>query len=789
MIIIGPTASLYVRAKKRALLGLYVLVSLVFASNILAQMSNVEAINQGGSSASNTMPDPPLSAPNSFSVVYQYLETSVDKYAFAFPCFTYSSVSTNPADWKFYKVRTHTRNGSYYRSENRWGDDMGKYNFSYTSEGDLHETLVDEKISPENIREGGRGVSTSRYTGDGWEKHLGVRYTYDTKTESNVTMSKIDGSFPTYVGDRTTTTYTTIDGEPAEGNGTFVDPGVYGLSSAGGVPSTTTTTTPTRQETKTIVAYTEDNSDEDRHDITTVLYSSTQAYSLSNEYTNQQLLEAAKSKILPFDDNFPGIGFTGDLFARLIIDKIERDIYLRQFRFKFSFNSSEPISVSWLELFTPQDGPGDVEDLNNATVTQRTWSGPGPESEIFEVLAAEMGWRRVLMPDFVFYKPETSSNDQWLSSQQRLLWEEPYVFSDSPTKSDDLKFKVTFPIAISQAVIDQVDIEVAIFSYRWPTTPNWVSFNLGEIGRLSPDKREVWCTISNSTVKSSIMPPQPNESEVEFASFDWIADVSISSYDDSNNFASGMRSRYGPELVSARGLGNPSRVSAPDPRMPSSEVIPPWTAKANKKYFIAAGATYIEVRLPRDGSSAQNQGSSARALCREQADWLYVSVHGWHSANGHYPSGCIEVVDEVQIGGDTIHDYVLPEEVEWRSDLNVVIIAGCSVLDINDYNKVYGGSTDSPGERWEATGPEVLLGYNASGPRDRGIGDAIASEWVATQASVGKIEAWARANRNRKAWNACAIHAGHDYYYFHRPKDNLFAKLTSKWTKVPKSDW
>ena len=104
-----------------------------------------------------------------------------------------------------------------------------------------------------------------------------------------------------------------------------------------------------------------------------------------------------------------------------------------------------------------------------------------------------------------------------------------------------------------------------------------------------------------------------------------------------------------------------------------------------------------------------------------QSDVFYYSGHGLHRW------GVADEFNPVEIS-----DY-------WKKDLNCVIFAGCSILDINDYNNNYldhEGIWDqddhvaSPGKLWELTGPNVLLGYNYVAPLDSsGAPERIIRSW------------------------------------------------------------
>ena len=117
-----------------------------------------------------------------------------------------------------------------------------------------------------------------------------------------------------------------------------------------------------------------------------------------------------------------------------------------------------------------------------------------------------------------------------------------------------------------------------------------------------------------------------------------------------------------------------------------------------------------------------------------------------------------------------------------------MVVAGCSVLDINDYENHYPvgeGHEDSPGKRWEQVGPDTLLGYNYSAPLDsQGSADIVAT-WLTNRGDpeVGDVEAWRDANNNSNGRNACAIKKGVSYHYF--AEYGLFYL----WKTIPKSEW
>jgi hypothetical protein len=103
------------------------------------------------------------------------------------------------------------------------------------------------------------------------------------------------------------------------------------------------------------------------------------------------------------------------------------------------------------------------------------------------------------------------------------------------------------------------------------------------------------------------------------------------------------------------------------------------------------------------------------------------------------------------------------DDVRWDGDLEVVIIAGCSVLGIKDYRARHFppgspgswgewllaslGGTASPGEAWEHTGPDYLLGYAYAAPNDVQDSQAILEDFLAAVAAgQDVVSAWGMAN-------------------------------------------
>ncbi len=193
------------------------------------------------------------------------------------------------------------------------------------------------------------------------------------------------------------------------------------------------------------------------------------------------------------------------------------------------------------------------------------------------------------------------------------------------------------------------------------------------------------------------------------------------------------------------------------------ESTPPNSAPS-ESYFKAAGreivyAEYGGVR-------------SRKRQVMNQADFFYFSGHGAH-------------------GSGDLQGHFTPSMAKgwWDRDLDVAILAGCSVLDVNDCNGNYSDPVEhamSPGKKWESVGPGILLGYAYSAPGDAGGAPArIARSWAGNRAPMGDVDAWMKANADNHAWNACAIVKGEKYVYF----EQFFFKKFRRIKEVPKGEW
>jgi hypothetical protein len=234
----------------------------------------------------------------------------------------------------------------------------------------------------------------------------------------------------------------------------------------------------------------------------------------------------------------------------------------------------------------------------------------------------------------------------------------------------------------------------------------------------------------------------------EYASAD-NATESGSDWNDSDAFDSGMESS---------GFTSRGRARVPAP-VPSGRII------MTKTFMKAAGVRSMLVVL---GSLVTTN------FLENQADVFYYSGHGFHDANvlGLPPLA----FGPGDVGGG-----------EWKKDLEIMIFAGCSVLDVTN-DKLSGPA--KPGKAWAKTGPTYFLGYEGSAPGDAGgapltIIQTWHDEWDLTYSFGDPIPAWDTANRGSSAWNASAL----DCSVSPKVAWHYTGTFFHTWTSVPESSW
>ena len=243
-----------------------------------------------------------------------------------------------------------------------------------------------------------------------------------------------------------------------------------------------------------------------------------------------------------------------------------------------------------------------------------------------------------------------------------------------------------------------------------------------------------------------LIPNQDADSVAEKSWYDVSNATADSSLADSEAFAAGVAGEL-------RGRCSPDGTLEDDPE----------NSPLDHSFFKAAGVEIITAEF------TSPEIKSKKRQVMNQADYFYYSGHG----NSHDGS----VAEGLKPGDAAPY---------WNQDLDVAILAGCGVLDINNYNGFL-SHNNSPGKLWEPLGPALLLGYSFKAPKDNDGGTTIATNWAAERATHGDLEAWKNANDWEKGWNACAIVKDSSYFYFHR--SGLPGFRTWTWTQVAKADW
>jgi len=284
-------------------------------------------------------------------------------------------------------------------------------------------------------------------------------------------------------------------------------------------------------------------------------------------------------------------------------------------------------------------------------------------------------------------------------------------------------------ISLNRAIIylSEYPYEIQLRSYPLGGDPDWVSVELNEDDILAPDGKSIIVKITNDELVSIGLVRVVPGTVAETASCD------VTEPTDSDQFDQKVED-FNPSLtefkVPARKFGSGGSYA----REP---------VKTTEDYIIAGGADFIAV---------QTDEVWDIGLLQNQSDWLYISAHGSHSTGS--------------LGG------VLPSQVDWKRDLYLVIVAGCSVLDVDDMNNNYSGAahTASPGRKWAPTGPKILLGYNYYAPADDHAGDPQFTAKIVETTFERRFQngetwehAWGYANKDLAGglrdspYNACAI--------------------------------
>ncbi len=344
------------------------------------------------------------------------------------------------------------------------------------------------------------------------------------------------------------------------------------------------------------------------------------------------------------------------------------------------------------------------------------------------------------------------TNTTTWAATDKLPWESVIL------RNTDLRFTLTLNNPI-EAITD-FPCTIQARTYSAASDPeDWKTIPIDSNDVLHTTGTEIRMIVTGSEVISlGLLASAAGDAVDEFTSADRIAEPADSNHNDGNKFDTDFAAAGKTRRGKARDDGD---IAA----------NPPESA-VNKEFMAAGGVRFLEIRV---GATK----SKIRQL-QDQADWLYYSGHGVHT------SGKLSGAD------------FLPSDAQgkWNQDLETVIFAGCSVLDIKDYNNRYPGAdhTASPGEKWIGTGPTRFLGYCFTAPIDAQGGNpnataTIVHDWFTN----GKTPvSWINANDKEIGYNACAIDLTTnpwEYRYFHRvwqwiPPGHVYEKSTVQYDAV-----
>jgi len=141
-----------------------------------------------------------------------------------------------------------------------------------------------------------------------------------------------------------------------------------------------------------------------------------------------------------------------------------------------------------------------------------------------------------------------------------------------------------------------------------------------------------------------------------------------------------------------------------------------------------------------------------------QAEILYFSGHGIMKTGNL-------IIDADKNNKDV---YLTPEMIDkWSSNLKVVFLAGCSVLNMRSIFYIY----DTPGYKWCDKGPNLFLGYAGKAPKDmqnntNTTKKIIEDFWTVFKVNKKFVKSWLLANDYDFGYNACSIVQYNKEFYF-----------------------
>ncbi len=279
---------------------------------------------------------------------------------------------------------------------------------------------------------------------------------------------------------------------------------------------------------------------------------------------------------------------------------------------------------------------------------------------------------------------------------------------------------------------------------------------------------ELRVTLSRQKLINLNLTPDASEPRVStHSTLDFVASAEVSNFTDSQAFLAGF-DYLGPPS----GYANNKEGVDLDSDPPQSGL--------HRTFFQAAGADFITVTIEK---------INTRVLFKSQAEILYFSGHG---SGGDRENGAVFNIEE--------YDAVSVSELvdHWDEGLNIVIISGCSIVNLNNWvgsdnptfsSPIFGpGAGYYPAESLERLGASMFLGYGHAAPTDVQNSDTIISSFAQSYESGQELfSAWPKANDNSNGRNATALHRGVKYGYFKRT--TVFGWPQYSWTLIPSEEW
>lgn len=156
----------------------------------------------------------------------------------------------------------------------------------------------------------------------------------------------------------------------------------------------------------------------------------------------------------------------------------------------------------------------------------------------------------------------------------------------------------------------------------------------------------------------------------------------------------------------------------------------------NEDYTQAAGVDYLAVIAGTHRDGGTTIISQKRQQMQNQADLIYFSTHGSHDGIS------IGLAEGLRANWTFVALSDLKPADHWGEDLDVVIIAGCSLLDadvgtnpartttVEEVRALCRSWEKNPGKSLLNTGPKLFIGYRGPAPGDNAGANRIAEEFV-----------------------------------------------------------